>query len=493
MVTLPVVTRTEIDGIPAFWSEVPGPFTAALVFRVGHADGTLIRHGITHLIEHLATSAIGQPDYACNAFVEDSRTVFHASGSHQEVLGYLGTVLETLRALPAARLEKERAILRSERDRQVPGVGDALRIVRYGAEGYGLRGQPELALDWLAIEEVQAWADEWFTSGSAAIWLSGPPPAELRLDLPAGPLRPAPEPAPLPDLRLPAQLTGESGGVAVELVAERSAGFNIGVLLAERRLRQRLRFDEGLIYDIASDYGPLNGAVAEALLVTECRDEQAGTIRDAIMASLEDLATTGPTPEELAFDLDQFDRQFSDAEAALFFLDLAATDHLQGAPVRTPEEIRAGRAESTPESVARAMAAAVANAVIAVPEGVPLHPRCHQAPSWSTHRVTGREFKPPGLNLLGRGPKMRLILGDEGITLDLDEGRLITIRASDLLAVEHPFEAERRVWGRDGSHLVFVAGEWRDGTEAVAMLDERTPADRIICAEHGLGRRPAAG
>ncbi len=210
------------------------------------------------------------------------------------------------------------------------------------------------------------------------------------------------------------------------------------------------------------------------------------------MATLEDLATAGPTPEELAFDLDQFDRQFSDAEAGLFFLDLATTDHLQGVPVRTPEAIRAARAESTPETVARAMSATLNNALIAVPEGVPLHPRCQEAPSWHESRVTGREFRPPGLNLFGRGPKIRLVVGDEGVTFDLDEGRFVTIKSADLVVVEHPSEAERIFWGRDGSRLVVVAGEWRDGGDALALLDARTPSDRIICPEHGLGRRGPA-
>jgi hypothetical protein len=45
--------RTSVDGVPAFWTHAGGGMAAGLVFRVGRADESLARGGVTHLIEHL--------------------------------------------------------------------------------------------------------------------------------------------------------------------------------------------------------------------------------------------------------------------------------------------------------------------------------------------------------------------------------------------------------------------------------------------------------
>ena len=53
-----MITRTEIDGIPVL-ATPDGPVAAGITFRVGYADETLARHGITHLTEHLALYRLG--------------------------------------------------------------------------------------------------------------------------------------------------------------------------------------------------------------------------------------------------------------------------------------------------------------------------------------------------------------------------------------------------------------------------------------------------
>ena len=46
--------RTEVDGVPVWFTDVPGPCMGGVLFRVGRQDETLSTHGITHAVEHLA-------------------------------------------------------------------------------------------------------------------------------------------------------------------------------------------------------------------------------------------------------------------------------------------------------------------------------------------------------------------------------------------------------------------------------------------------------
>jgi predicted Zn-dependent peptidase len=61
------VRQTSIDGVPVFQAEGPLPLTAGLVFGVGRADETFVRGGLTHLVEHLAMSAVGRQTIDANA------------------------------------------------------------------------------------------------------------------------------------------------------------------------------------------------------------------------------------------------------------------------------------------------------------------------------------------------------------------------------------------------------------------------------------------
>lgn len=61
----PVDHRTSTSGVPTFWTDGPGRFSAGLVFRVGRVDETLVTSGITHLVEHLALP-LDRPGGGCS-------------------------------------------------------------------------------------------------------------------------------------------------------------------------------------------------------------------------------------------------------------------------------------------------------------------------------------------------------------------------------------------------------------------------------------------
>src|SRR5688572_14080406 len=96
----PVVERTDIDGVPTFWLNAPGPLRAMLLFRVGQADEILPEAGISHLVEHLAFSTLDDLDHAHNGFVDHDRTAFWAAGEPDEVVAFLNGITAAL-ATPA--------------------------------------------------------------------------------------------------------------------------------------------------------------------------------------------------------------------------------------------------------------------------------------------------------------------------------------------------------------------------------------------------------
>src|SRR2546423_1223864 len=140
-----VVRETETDGVPTLVvADAAGPVRAALTFRVGYADETLARSGITLLVEHLALHRLGVTDYHYNASVRATSTVFHTTGSTDDVTTFLQGVCAALRDLPTDRLDIENGILRTERQSRSRPVNDAMPRRRYGARGYGLASYAEL-------------------------------------------------------------------------------------------------------------------------------------------------------------------------------------------------------------------------------------------------------------------------------------------------------------------------------------------------------------
>jgi hypothetical protein len=110
----PVVERTAVDGVPVLWANGPEPYVGALVFRVGLADETLATLGLSHLVEHLALHAGGRRRFDANGFVDETRTVFWAAGTREEVCGFLADVAAGIGSLPLERLDTERRVLLTE-------------------------------------------------------------------------------------------------------------------------------------------------------------------------------------------------------------------------------------------------------------------------------------------------------------------------------------------------------------------------------------------
>ncbi|HSH21865.1 MAG TPA: hypothetical protein VK992_04495 [Candidatus Caenarcaniphilales bacterium] len=478
--TLPSLQLTEVEGIPTYWAHVPGPLVATLSFRVGAADEKMPFAGITHLIEHLALSELGEQAYDSNGEVDDTRTTFTASGSEEEVVGFLNHVVSKLAQLPSERIPLERDILRSEFEQRPASAADAMRWYRFGPASFGLLAGEQLGLDWLSDREVERWARANLTRERAVLWFSGPPPARLSFELPAGPWTPPPTPDPIAGLKFPLQAQGAPGGIGLSVLSKRTPGLGIGWHITERALRRRLRFTEGVIYDISGGYLPLTSEHAEAVLMAECRPDRAEYLRDAMLEELRRVSE-GPGEHELQAEVAAFRRQFDDPAATLAALDAAAANRLLGRdtdPTQLMDEVQA----QTPATVAEAVSEALSTALVVAGEEVRVARAFQVMPASSQRVVKGNEFRAAGGFL--RRPNARLIVGDAGASVVLPDGSRSTVEYETAAAVWHAEDQVRQLIGLDGFHVTINAAEWRHGDTALALVDATAPPDLVACPDH---------
>ena len=482
----PVIERTDVDGVPVFWSEVAGPRVASLMFRVGRADEPAPKLGITHLVEHLALAPLTQQPYDHNGFVASIRTVFHARGSDDELVSFVGSVCASLRALPLDRVLMERRILRHEANNRNSGSSAMSRWYRYGYATFGLLGADEIGLSWLGPEPVQTWADEWFTRENAAVWWSGRPPETLRLDLPDGPRRRPPEGRVVPGLSLPSRTDGGGDGVSASFLARRSAATRITQATLERRIRQDLRFERGLIYDVEGDYDPVSATEAHATMGMDCRREDAPDVAGAIIGVLDALATSGATDEEITREADDFAEGTIEPGGRMGFLDAIAHDHLVGRERETPAMIVAEYRGTTPADTQAAARWALDTLLLHAPPG-PYDERMTPYPIQSPAPVDGRTLRPTGWLVGPKARKDRLVVGPDGVTWINPAGTPYTVRYADCVAVRHWDGPIRELWGSDGFRVVVSPHEFRGTAKVIDEIDAALGPELVACDEHGIG------
>src|SRR3569833_300294 len=112
--------QSLIDGIPVFFAEGPGPVSAGLVFGAGRRDESFVRGGLTHLVEHMAMSALGRATIDCNASVNHEVTEFTAIGRGEQEAAFHTAVCSALQDLPVQRLAGEADVLRTESGSAAP-------------------------------------------------------------------------------------------------------------------------------------------------------------------------------------------------------------------------------------------------------------------------------------------------------------------------------------------------------------------------------------
>ncbi|WP_019634972.1 hypothetical protein [Actinomadura atramentaria] len=466
-------TRTEIDGVPVFWGDGGDEYRVALIFRVGHADETLARSGVTHLIEHLALHEVSDGEHRCNGMVDAVLTQFVMTGSASDTARFLGSVCEALGDLPMDRLETEKTILRTEDAARSPNAAARMLGWRYGAASYGLAAFTGLGLGALAPADLRDWAARWFTRDNAVlVVLGGPPPDGLRLPLPPGERRPLPAARDVLE-HAPAYFHAGVGGVAVSGVVPRSPAGVLYETVLDRRLRRVLRRDGGVSYTIEVEYAPRDAAAAHVAAYADGLRESQEKLIALFLGELDRIATEPPDDAELAEAVAAWRTRLDTPDARAARPASAAVSELMGTPIRTLDETLDEYAAVKPEDVRAIGRALFDSALLMLPgDREPGDGRFSYADP-AGRAVAGRVL--PHVE-----DKMQhLVIGADGVTR-LQGTTIVTVPFASVAAVLAWPDGARQLIGADATVVAVEPNRWAGGESLADEIDRAVPAELIV-------------
>ncbi|MCI0690075.1 MAG: hypothetical protein L0Y54_22990 [Sporichthyaceae bacterium] len=469
------VRQDEIDGVPVFWAPADGPQRAGLCFRVGRADETLARGGITHLIEHLVLHRVGQPIHEYQGQVEPALTMFATEGDGDAIRTFFDTVCGALKDLPMDRLELERNVLAAEAASRPAHVIAPLLPWRYGAATFGLPVYDEFGLSTFTPDDLRSWVATWFTRGNATMWvLGGPPPVGLALDLPDGPRRPVPQPSnALPTV--PAYFNADVNGIAMSTVLPRTAAGPVYSTVLERELRRELRHERALSYTPWVAYEPRDAQHAHLVAFADGMADNALELTSWFVNTVERLADVPPADEVFRQSVQNLRENFGRPEVQSGQAYVAAVNTLHGAPVRTLEQVLSELDAVTPADVRDTGRIALGQALYMLPSERKLNgSRYVPAPKWSDGVVAGRTMRSRDWQ-----QATSLVVGASGVSLT-DGTNAITVRFDECAVVLAWPDGRRSLIGSDALGLNVEPTLWRDGLAATAEIDRRVRAALVV-------------
>lgn len=471
---------TEVDGVPAVWADVPGPYRAGLVVRVGHSDETLPRYGVTHMLEHLALHGLNRPGDHSNGYVDSTTLALHVAAEPEDAARFLTRAAQQLVDPPVGRLEDEKGVLRTERAQRTGSPLNQLHMWRWGAAGFGLGAVgDEYGLLTLGPDAVRAWSAAWVNRNNTVLWFTGPPPSGLRVTLPDGERRPVADPYATPLPALPAFFRSDAPVAALHgLIGRSTAAVALtGVLRA--RLVDDLRVQRAAAYSPDVAYRPLSATAAAVIAYSDIVERKEPEVVRRVLETLHEMAWPefAPREEELAAHRTMAQRGMAAAEDGM--VGSTAWNILHGAPVQTFDQLQDELDRLTPEDVQAAAAELSATLLAQVPRRALVPPGWHEAPLCVAAPVTG------GASYPHLGVRARLRVAPAGVTLT-DPTSSLTVRSDQVAALLKWADGGRTLVGTDGSHLRVEPTVWFRGTRAVALIDAAVPAERSV----PLGSRP---
>ncbi|WP_433529412.1 M16 family metallopeptidase [Micromonospora sp. CA-263727] len=468
-----MIQQLETDGVPTLLAPTGGPMRAGLTFRVGTADETLARHGITHLLEHLALAPLGIADYHFNGATAPIFTTFHMHGSEQDIATFLTAVCANLADLPTGRLSVEKDILRTEWSSQGGATSDDIALWRYGARDFGLSSYPEWGLDRLTAEELREWAARWFTRENAVLWIAGDRvPEGLRLALPTG----ARQPVPVASSALPttpAYFVAGAQAVVLDAVLRRRAAVGVFADVLERELFRALRQETGLSYTTSTGFEPRGDGQVTLRAVADALAEK----QDAVLGGFVDVLAKLRVGRIEQRDLDAAVAKRVEALAATE-VDAArlpgyAINLLTGERNRSLDEHRAELKAVTLAELHEVAQEVCASALLMVPTGT--------RADWAgfTAAPTASETVAAGTTHYSRDDDSQLRIGPEGASYLGDGSRLTVSYAECAVMLAWP-DGARQLIGPDAIVLHIEPTLFDLHPTAMQAIDAGVPADRQV-------------
>lgn len=469
-----MLRETDVDGVPTLVAPVPGPLRAGLVFRVGRADETLSRTGITHLVEHLALFGHSLSDYHHNGATGLVLTHFHMTGSESDVVEYLVGVCDALTELPLHRLDTEKEILRTEEHNQRPGANHAMPLWRYGSVGYGLVSYPEWGLHEVRADDVQEWARRWFTRENAVLWIAGDDvPAGLRLPLPSGQRMPVPAPSSALPVT-PSYFADGANKVVLDAVVRRGTPAMVFSTVLERELYRGLRQRGGYSYVAAASYDSRGDGYATITALADALPEKQSAVVGGFVDVLAKLRLGYVEQADIAAARAQREEAFSHPSVDGARLPSYAANILTGQPNPSIDELRAELTAVTVEDVHAVAVEALSTALLQVPHRHSADwAGFTAAPLWSSGAVEGTSY------LARERSDNWIVVGERGVSSVSPDGTS-TVHYDTCTAMLHWPDGARQLIGADGIAVRFEPTLVRADAGATAYIDARVPADRVV-------------
>ncbi|MEU8650990.1 insulinase family protein [Streptomyces sp. NPDC048737] len=470
-----LISHTTVQGVPTLYTAGSGnEVSAGLFFRVGRADETLATAGITHLVEHLALHRLGLSDLHYNGATANAYTLFHVTGSEEEVVTHLNGVCAGLRDLPMDRLETEKEILRTEAASRGGGPHSPLALWRYGAQGYGLSSYNELGTWSLTPDQVRHWAETRFTRDNAVLWITGDHvPEGLDLGLPAGTRSPVPAATSALPVT-PAYIHGDDGHVVLTSVLPRSAAAAVFADVLGRALFHDLRQEGGYSYAAEADYSPRDAAFATLTAHADALPHKQDAVVGGFVDTLARLRAGRVEQSELDSARGKLLKVYDTPDLGAAVLPSYALSLLLGHPLLSPEQHRAELNAVTVADLHEVARQTWDSALLQVPGRGVDWAGFTLAPQSSPAAVTGTRH--PSLE----DDRVALVIGAEGVTLETPKGP-VTVRYDACAAMTARPDGARALTGLDGFAVTVEPTLFEGVTaERVAALDAAVPAGCVV-------------
>lgn len=473
--------RAVIDGVEVIWTELPGPVRAGLLFRAGTAYETLPTVGHTHLIEHMALDALGEPPGRHNGFVGPSITGFVTMGEQTDVATFVGGICDSLHDLPEHLLEPAKSILRAEGASAPYDFIAHLLSWRYGASSYGLRAAREFGTSTATIERLRQTAQQTFTRENAVLWMTAPPPQGLSIALPEGISRPAPSAS---EIRRPHPswfVDDHSGGVGVSAVVPRTSAATLFNEIALDRLGSILRVERCVSYSPRVVYEPLDRERAHLVLFADSQKERRRELAEAFGEVFRSFDSIDPSTISAARDrcLERLVGPLAPPkdEVALQELQRAAVDWSMRKDFEPIDQLAEQLERVDSAQLGEFVSRMKSSALFAMPGAARIEPWIGtRALETTAKRVEGRSIK----NVDFPVRKETLIVSDQGISVLLADESDRTVRYGGTAAVLRYGDGAVGIVGKDDGWLMIEPGLWPDGQKICETIAASVPDDLVI-------------
>ena len=469
-----MIAQTVVDGIPTLFVPGTGPVRGGITFRVGRADETLARAGITHLVEHLALHRLGVTDYHYNGTTGPTVTHFFSQGSPDAVGEFITRVCAALQDLPFDRLDVEKEILRTESAGRSPSPIEPLHLWRYGALGYGVLSYPEWGLAEITPDDLRAWVARYFTRENAVLWFSGPAvPPNLRLSLASGFRMPLPAlTSALP--RTPAWFSGAPRTVAFHTHVPRSAAAQVYTGVLEHELFRALRQEGGYSYTVATDYEPIDPQQAAVVALADAHPDKQAAALGAFIDVLAKLRWGTIDQADLDGVRTKVAESLRDPDVDADRLPTLAFNVLTGSPVLDAKQLLCDIEAVTADEVRQVADQAVSAGLLMTPSG-------HRA-DWAgfADAPTASETVVDGIRYPMHGDSSQaLVIGPAGVSA-VSPGSAATVYFAQTAVLLAWPDGGRRLIGYDGVTCAIEPTLYPVDATTVARIDAAVPPGTLV-------------